>query len=87
MKLKKWKTKKEGYSIIINKDVEICISHENFKNESRVYFVDYFDDSSDFEEGYNPYLSEVFDCLYLAIEYMQNNFDINKKISNKIKFN
>ena len=31
MKLRKWKTKNKGYSIIINEDVEICISYEKSK--------------------------------------------------------
>ena len=91
MKIKKW-DKKVGYSIVINKDVEICISYEdnvgdfhNYNQGTRIYFIDYFDDNSDWEEGYNHDLSEVFDELYLAIEYLENNFNIPKKIIKKIK--
>ena len=88
MKLRKWKTKKKGYSIIINEDVEICISYEDFKNknEPRLYFVDYFDDSSDYEEGWDYNFSDNFDELCEVLEYLENNFEVNKKILNKIKF-
>ena len=51
MKIKKWDNE-EGYSININKDVEICIKYEDNvgdfydkEKETRIYFVDYFDDS------------------------------------------
>ena len=33
MKLDKWETKTQGYSIIINKDVEFCISREHFNKK------------------------------------------------------
>ena len=85
MKLNKWKDR-EGYGIIINKDVEICITYEKFEDNITTYFVDYFDDDSDWEEGYNHDLSELFDELYLAIEYIENNFEIPKTITKQIKF-
>ena len=85
MKLNKWKGK-EGYGIIINKDVEIGITYEKFQDKFLTYFVDYFDDDSDWEEGYNHDLSENFDELYLAIEYIENNFEIPKTITKQIKF-
>ena len=91
MKIKKWDNE-EGYSININKEVEICISYaddigdfHDYNKETKVYFVDYFDDSSQWKEGYDHDLSEVFDELYLAIEYIENNFNIPKKITKQIK--
>ena len=85
MKLNKWKDR-EGYGIIINKDVEIAITYEKFEDNITTYFVDYFDDDSDWEEGYNHDLSELFDDLYSAIEYIENNFEIPKTITKQIKF-
>ena len=91
MKIKRWDNK-EGYSITINKDIEICISYADdigdfydYKKETRVYFVDYFDDNSQWEDGYDHDLSEVFDELYSSIEYIENNFNIPKKITKQIK--
>jgi hypothetical protein len=67
-----------------------------------MYFVDYFDDSKIITDkqyqqgkrtypycehsGYNYQLSEVFDELYLAIEYIENNFQIPKTTTKQIKF-
>ena len=69
----------------LNKDVEICITYEKFEDNITTYFVDYFDDDSDWEEVYNHDLSELFDELYLAIEYIENNFQIPKTITKQIK--
>ena len=81
--------------------IGLTYEFDDESKKNKVYFVDYFDDSKiisneEYERGvrtypycehsgYNYQLSEVFDELYLAIEYLQNNFNIPKTITNKIK--
>ena len=107
MKIKHYK-KDKSFSIVLNKDVEICIKYEDNVGDfydkekvTRIYFVDYFDDSKiitneEYQKGvrtypycensgYNYQLSEVFDELYLAIEYIENNFNVPKSITKQIK--
>ena len=51
-----------------------------------IYFIDIFSNNeSRIYNGYKEKLSEVFDDLYLAIEYLENNFNIPKNITKKIK--
>ena len=54
------------------------ISNEEYQQGKRTY--PYCEHS-----GYNYQLSEVFDELYLAIEYIENNFEIPKTITKQIK--
>ena len=51
-----------------------------------IYFVDYFKHNSEWEEGYNQDLSEVFDETSILKEYLQNNFQIPTEITDQIKF-
>ena len=98
MQLEKYKD--QGYRIIINKDIEICINLEIFQDHN-LYSVDYFDDSKkitseQYEKGIRTYpyceisgfnyqLSDQFDELYQALEYLEDEFDIPKKITKQIK--
>ena len=100
MQLEKW-DKNEGYTIVITKDIEICIFKETFEKDICLYFVDYFDDSKkitneQYEEGIRTYpyceisgfnyqLSNQFDELYQALEYLEDDLNIPKKITKQIK--
>ena len=87
MKLEKW-DKNEGYTIVITKDIDICISKHIFENSDDaqiLYLVDYFDDNSDWEEGWVGEKYDEFDELYQALEYLEDEFNIPKKITKQIK--
>ena len=79
MKIKK--LDKNQYEII-NDDYIIYISEEQNPNTKLyLYFIDVFEHNNK-----NAYDNEIFDDLYSAIEYMENNFNIPKTITNQIKF-
>ena len=78
MKIKK--LDKNQYEII-NDDYIIYISEEQNPNTKLyLYFIDVFEHNNK-----NAYDNEIFDDLYSAIEYMENNFNIPKTITNQIK--
>ena len=79
---------------IINDDYIIYISKEQYEhNEPYIYFIDVLDSQEldDYKKDkinikdIEPIDNEVFDELYSAIEYMENNFNIPKTITNQIK--
>ena len=88
-KMKIKKLDKNQYEIESDKDL-IYISQEKNPNteDLYLYFIDVFE-LQWYWEGLKvsrePYDNEVFDELYLAIEYLENNFNIPKKIIKKIK--
>ena len=82
---------------IINDDYVIYISKEQNPNtELYLYFVDVFEHNN--KNAVDSYLflslllnrtfddNEIFDDLYSAIEYIENNFEIPKTITKQIKF-
>ena len=94
--LKRMKIKKlDKYQYeIINDDYIIYISKEQYEhNEPYIYFIDVLDSQEldDYKKDkinikdIEPIDNEVFDELYSAIEYMENNFNIPKTITNQIK--
>ena len=91
MKIKKYKTTKTDASDffeITNGNLEICIQREDFKkgnDEPSVYFVDVFDiNIEDNDEAYLIDLSGNFDELWEAVDHLQNELNIPKKITNQI---
>ena len=67
---------------IINDDYVIHISKEQNPNtELYLYFTDVFEHNNK-----NSYDNEIFDDLYAAIEYIEDNFLIPKTITKQIKF-
>ena len=73
---------------IINDDYIIYISREKnpvekeFKHlDLHLYFIDVFEHNNK-----NAYDNEVFDQLYLAIEYLLNNYQTKTQTTNQIKF-
>jgi len=80
MKIKK--LDKNQYEII-NDDYIIYISKEQNPRTKKLYlyFIDVFEHNNK-----DPYDNEVFDELYLAIQYLLNNYQIKTQIINQIKF-
>ena len=79
MKIKK--LDKNQYEII-NDDYIIYISEEQNPNTKLyLYFIDVFEHNNK-----NAYDNEVFDQLYLAIEYLLNNYQTKTQTTNQIKF-
>ena len=85
MKLKK--LTKNQYEIKNNNDL-IYISKEKNPHTKNLYlyFIDVFDITRITSMDSEPYNNEVFDELCEVLEYLENNFEVNKKILNKIKF-
>ena len=91
MKIKKYKTTKTDASDffeITKGTLEICIQREDFKkgnDEPSVYFVDVFDiNIKDNDEAYLIDLSGNFNELWEAVDHLQNELNIPKKITNQI---
>ena len=80
---------------IINDDYIIYVSKEQYEqNDPYIYFIDVFNSQDIYNykkdkiniKDTEPVDNEVFDELWEAIEYIENNFEIPKILTNQIKF-
>tara|TARA_R100000808_G_C2077531_1_gene102635 strand:+ start:106 stop:339 length:234 start_codon:yes stop_codon:yes gene_type:complete len=74
------KLDKNQYEIINDHYIIYISKEQNPNTKLYLYFVDVFEHNNK-----NAYDNEIFDDLCLSIEYIENNFNIPKIITSKIK--